>query len=261
MLGPSPRMLNFFSSWFLVGHFAVPAAWGFATCSTCSPFRVVQSFSRIEEWDLQLFLCIPMLFMHGAFEAVKIPSGMHNRDPQSDTASTSWKSSTWGWLHYAALRASPVVLSTSTCGYSSSSSPAFKTLALWKLWACLSEWQKLLSIDIGFSNIYKSHLISTQKGPPSERISDVYILPMPRRQHAAQATTITPRWQTLWRQHGPFGGTLARIFGPRIWRGRRTPLWDFHVVWCSCNSTVFGGTLQSSSLLGLIECVIMIVSV
>ena len=52
----------------------------------------------------------------------------------------------------------------------------------------------------------------------------LYILPTPRRQRAAQATTIAPRWQTLWRQHGPFGGTLARIFGPRIWRGRRTPL-------------------------------------
>ena len=43
---------------------------------------------------------------------------------------------------------------------------------------------------------------------------------------AAQATTIapSPRWQTLWRRHGPFGGTLARIFGPWIWRGRRTQL-------------------------------------
>ena len=61
-------------------------------------------------------------------------------------------------------------------------------------------------------------------GPPPERISDVYLLPTPRRPRAAQATTIAPRWQTLWRQHGPFGGTLARIFGPRIWRGRRTPL-------------------------------------
>ena len=64
-----------------------------------------------------------------------------------------------------------------------------------------------------------------QLGPPSDRISDVYTLPTPRRQRAAQATTIAPRWQTLWRQHGSFGGTLARIFGPRIWRGRRTPLW------------------------------------
>ena len=36
--------------------------------------------------------------------------------------------------------------------------------------------------------------------------------------------TIAPRWQTLWHQHGPFGGTLARIFGPRIWHRRRTPL-------------------------------------
>ena len=52
------------------------------------------------------------------------------------------------------------------------------------------------------------------KGSPSERISDVYTLPTPRRQRAAQATTIAPRWQTLWRQHGPFGGTLARIFWP-----------------------------------------------
>ena len=43
-----------------------------------------------------------------------------------------------------------------------------------------------------------------------------------------QATTIAPRWQTLWRQHGPFGGTLARMFGPRIWRGRRTPLFISH---------------------------------
>ena len=60
---------------------------------------------------------------------------------------------------------------------------------------------------------------------PSERISDVYILPTPRPQRAAQATTIAPRWQTLWRQHGPFGGTLACIFGPRIWRGRQTPLY------------------------------------
>ena len=33
---------------------------------------------------------------------------------------------------------------------------------------------------------------------------------------------MAPRWQILWRQHGPFGGTLARIFGPQIWRGRRT---------------------------------------
>ena len=44
-----------------------------------------------------------------------------------------------------------------------------------------------------------------------------------RRQRAAQAMTIAPRWQTLWRQHGPFGGTLAGIFGPRIWHGWRTP--------------------------------------
>ena len=46
---------------------------------------------------------------------------------------------------------------------------------------------------------------------------------------------IAPRWQTRWRQHGPFGGTLARIFGPRIWRGRRTPLpasvYDFEVTY------------------------------
>ena len=62
-----------------------------------------------------------------------------------------------------------------------------------------------------------------ESGLPSELISDVYILPTPRRQRAAQATTIAPRWQTLRRQHGRFGGTLARIFGPRIWRGRRTP--------------------------------------
>ena len=47
-----------------------------------------------------------------------------------------------------------------------------------------------------------------------------------RRQRAAPATTIAPRWQTLWRQHGPFG-TLARIFGPRISRGRRTPFGGF----------------------------------
>ena len=63
----------------------------------------------------------------------------------------------------------------------------------------------------------------TAIGPPSERISDVYILPTPRHQRAAQAMTIAPRWQTLWRQHSPFGGTLARTFGPRIWRGRQTP--------------------------------------
>ena len=48
---------------------------------------------------------------------------------------------------------------------------------------------------------------------------------------AAQATTIAPRWQTLWRRHGPFGGTLACIFGLRIWRGRRTPVYKgFSVV-------------------------------
>ena len=74
-----------------------------------------------------------------------------------------------------------------------------------------------------------------KEGPPSELISDVYILPTPRRPRAAQATTIAPRWQTVWRQHGPFGGTLARIFGPRIWRGRRTPVsahaWTICVLW------------------------------
>ena len=53
--------------------------------------------------------------------------------------------------------------------------------------------------------------------------------PTPRRQRAAQATTIAPRWKTLWRQHGSFGGTLARIFGPRIWRGRRTPLYAWRL--------------------------------
>ena len=53
---------------------------------------------------------------------------------------------------------------------------------------------------------------------------------MPRRQRAAQATTIAPRWQTLWHQHGPFGGTLARTFGPWIWRGRRTPLVLFYIL-------------------------------
>ena len=67
--------------------------------------------------------------------------------------------------------------------------------------------------------------ILVQYGPLSERISSVYVLPTPRRQRAAQATTIAPRWQTLWCWHGPFGasGTLARIFGPRISHRRRTP--------------------------------------
>ena len=60
----------------------------------------------------------------------------------------------------------------------------------------------------------------------------IYILPTPRRQRAAQATTIAPRWQTLWCQHGPFGGTLSRIFGPRIWRGRRTPFIKAHAGVC-----------------------------
>ena len=79
---------------------------------------------------------------------------------------------------------------------------------------------------------------------PSERISDVYILPTPRRQRAAQATTIAPRWQTLWRQHGPFVGTLARIFGPRIWRGRRTPLKTKAWLYTGALSWIMLQTLQ-----------------
>ena len=88
---------------------------------------------------------------------------------------------------------------------------------------------------------------SNHSGPPSERISDVYILPTPRRPRAAQATTIAPRWQTLWRQHGPFGGTLARIFGPRIWRGRRTPA-ILYFLWRNLNGWWSSFWLECSNI-------------
>ena len=78
---------------------------------------------------------------------------------------------------------------------------------------------------------------------------------MPRRQHAAQATTIAPRWQTLWHQHGPFGGTLARIFGSRIWRERQTPLKTteagVHCARCGLDMCTVSATVPECAILAV----------
>ena len=86
-------------------------------------------------------------------------------------------------------------------------------------------------VQLARSIWYRPCRVSRLRGPflkdpigPAVRADFRHLYPAnAKTQRAAQATTIAPRWQTLWRQHGPFGGTLARIFGPRFWRGRRTP--------------------------------------